>query len=327
MSVTPADLSSAGVRLGRLTLAELSRRRVGPLALDSLDVDGPDTRLGLAGLAYDGVIERLPLDALRAALPGLPRTDEGAARLRGLLSDVAGRYDARLASLAVTRPSDGAGLRLDRLGFAGTAGGDRSGTSLSVEAFALDLGKLAAGIRDEADIAVAGLSRVAGRLLAGWSADRAAGRDSLDRLEIALEGLGDLEIAGAIQSSPVGAAPAASATEAIMAISLVQARLAYTDHSLVSRLLAVAGGKDGPAPDVVADALVGLVTNPARAPWLDAESRAAVADFLRRPGRLEVELSPPQPAPMLDALTLATTAPAELGARLGLKVRATPPPS
>jgi hypothetical protein len=325
VSVTPADVAGAGVRLGRLTLAELSRRRFGPLALDSLDVDSPDGRFGLAGLAYDGVIERLPLDEVRAALPGLPRTAEGAARLRELLSDVAGRYEAGLASLAVTRPSDGAGVRLDRLAFSGTGGAERTGTSVSVDAFALDFGKLASGVRDEADLASAGLSRVAGRLRAAWGTDDAAGRGTLDRLELALEGLGDLEVEGAVQTPTAGGDAAASRSEALMALSVVRARLAYTDRSLVSRLLASAGGKDGPTPDVVADALAGLVTNPARTPWLDPGSRAALADFVRRPGRLEIEIAPTEPAPVLDALGIAATEPAELGARLGLRIRATPP--
>jgi hypothetical protein len=316
VSVTPADVSSAGLRLGRLTLAELSRRRFGPLALDSLDVDGPDGRFGLAGLSYDGVIERLPLDELRAALPGLPRTPEGAARLRELLAGVAGRYEAGLASLAVTRPSDGAGLRLDRLGFSGTAAGDRGGTSLSVESFALDFGKLASGVRDEAELASAGLSRVAGRLRAGWGTDHAAGRDTLDRLELSLDGLGDLELEGAIES-PSAEAVAASPPDALMALSLVRARLAYTDRSLVRacwrRRAARTARRRTSSPTRWP---AWSPTRRAR-PGSTPESRAAVADFLRRPGRLEVELSPSQPAPMLDALTLATTAPAELGARAG----------
>jgi hypothetical protein len=95
-----------------------------------------------------------------------------------------------------------------------------------------------------------------------------------------------------------------------MALSVVRARLAYTDRSLVSRLLASAGGQGRPTPDVVADALAGLVTNPARTPWLDPGSRAALADFVRRPGRLEIEIAPTEPAPVLDALGIAATEPA-----------------
>lgn len=325
LSVTPADVSSAGMKLGRLTLGELSRRRFGPLALDSLDVDGPDVRVGLAGLAYDGVIERFPLDEIRAAVTSLPRTSEGWTRLQEILATAAGRYETALASLAVTRPADGAGLRLDRLGLSGTTGPERSGTSLAVESFALDLGKLASGVRDEADLASAGLSRVAGRLRTGWTSDGAAGLGTLERMELSLEGLGELEFEGAFQSPGGQSGLTSGSAEALMSVSLVRARLAFTDRSLVRRLLAATGGKDGPAPDVVADALAGMVTNPARVPWLDAESRAAVASFLRQPGRIEVVAAPPQPAQVVDALGLAATAPAELGPTLGLKVRATPP--
>src|SRR3954454_11020505 len=192
LAFAPSDPGGAATHLGRLTVAELSRRRLGPLSLDSLAVADPEIQVGLAGLRTDTVLDRFPLDEMRAAVDALPRSEEGVHRLPDILDGVEGHGALGLASLAVTRTTDGAGLSLAHLDLAASGTADRSTATLAVDPITLDLARLAGGVLGQ-PLAECGLERLSARLRAGLSTDTPSGRVSLDNLALDLDGLAALE--------------------------------------------------------------------------------------------------------------------------------------
>ena len=290
LSATSASAPGASVQLQGASVAELSGARLGPVQLTGLAVNSPD-----AGLTFEAARHRMdfdpfPLAELRAAATQLPRTPEGAAELRRQLAAVTGRYEGGVDRLVIDGRESGVKAGAGQLRFAGSTDALRTQTQVGIDALALELGRTPGGGSGPGSLARA-LGDLTGSMRAAWSTDRRAGTASLESMGLDLDGL------AAIQADGVAGMPADGSTLGPdpAAFSLVRGRLVYTDRSLLQRLLTAWGEPSGLAPEMVADAFAGMIADPSTTPWLNRPARTALAQFLRQPGRLQIELAPAAP--------------------------------
>jgi hypothetical protein len=320
LSATSAAAPGASVQLQGASIAELSGARLGPVQLTGLAVNSPDAGLTFEAARYRMDFDPFPLAELRAAATQLPRTPEGAAELRRQLAAVTGRYEGGVDRLVIDGRGSGVKAGAGQLRFAGSTDALRMQTQGWIDALALELGRTPGGGSGPGSLARA-LGDLTGSMRAAWSTDRRAGTASLDSMGLDLDGL------AAIQADGVAGMPADGSTLGPdpAAFSLVRARLVYTDRSLLLRLLTAWGEPSGLAPEMVADAFAGMIANPSTTPWLNRPARTALAQFLRQPGRLQIELAPAAPLSGGELLGLALQRPSSFAATAGLRVSATPP--
>ncbi len=150
---------------------------------------------------------------------------------------------------------------------------------------------------------------------------QAGGQPSVVSEDIVLRGLGTFHVKANFSGYDAVQATPAQPMAALMATTLHGASVVYEDHSLVNRLLAVAGAQMHTTPDMVrAQLAVPVLTLGMMLPS-QPDAAEQLTNFLDHPGTLTVTMTPPQ------GTTLAQIAQAPVPARaqmLGVHIKADP---
>lgn len=343
----PRDLPA----LLRAQLAQVLAVGFHRLALDDVRVNVPDPeRFNIDKVALDdyapgrvraGLVEGVRIGS---ATTGTMRVDRAAIRNLDL--------SRPLARVLAGEPLERTGLdggKLGRFEYAGVTLAMPNAATASLGTLALSDIVIAQGVPVSGSIALNGLG-FSGAQLAGSLGIDALGLIGLDAISLDLAATYDWDLAtrrlavrdGALKLDrlarldfaldlaevvPEGLNPAA--------VRLVQGSLRYADASLAERALAVAAALTGTAPDELRRQLIatlrqlniGLLNNQAinqgNSPAATA-AIAALAEFIREPHSLIVELKPPASLAFGALRDGLATQSAEFFASLGLRVTAAP---
>lgn len=211
-------------------------------------------------------------------------------------------------------------------------------TSVSTEMTGLDLPAVLLGREGQQGLARLGLDRVRAdyRLKLGW--DAATETLNLGDLHLRIANLGAIGASGAFGGLTRAAILAASdMNEAVPGLSLINAKITFTDDSIVDKGLAMLAEKMHFPPDKIrqqfADALpfllsVTVLTDPTmmkifRQSGLLGKVTPAIKTFMAAPGSsITVTLAPPKPVPLESIAPAVETAPETVVDMLGFSMSA-----
>ncbi|WP_029896140.1 hypothetical protein [Desulfohalovibrio reitneri] len=154
--------------------------------------------------------------------------------------------------------------------------------------------------------------------------DPEEGRLDLDAARLEAPGMGLLELGAKLRELPAGGLQGGQLAAQAAFTQIAQAEIAYTDHGLTQKRLALAAKENNLDPAVYTDRLADIASQSLLEMAQSQQGRQiaqatgeALSAFLRDPGTLRLGLDPDQPTPLME---LALFPPAQIARHLNLSL-------